>query len=282
MNRFHHATPPFIAHWQALSHLALPTTLVGFLLFTIGCLPSPSEPPSSSPPKVTLAVAASTQDLITDLESSWKQELACEWVVTSGGSNQLAAQILQGAPVHLFISASPRWSQAIVDANLASAHQPWLANTLVLASASSDPLDAITLDELLSDRVRNVAIAGPDVPAGTYAEQALRKLNLYQPLLDAKKLIRGHDVRSVASYLQSHEAHVGFLYATDPKAFPSLKILHQVDPSHHDPIVYTLTRTKLPSNAADRIFQELTSERATPFLERHGFLRSKPSPPHAN
>jgi len=90
------------------------------------------------------------------------------------------------------------------------------------------------------------ALLGPDgkiatgdpahVPAGIYAEQALKKLGLWT--VAEPHLARADSVRSALLLVERGEAPVGIVYATDAAASEGVVIAGTFPEDSHDPVTY--------------------------------------------
>ena len=135
--------------------------------------------------------------------------------VNLGPSSGLAGQILAGAPADLFLSANQEWADEVQKAGQTATATRLLTNRLVIVVPTGNPGGVQKPDDLLSDKVKKIALAGEKVPAGMYADQSLEKLGLLKKLTDAGKIVRGQDVRSALSYVERGEAEAGIVYSTD-------------------------------------------------------------------
>src|SRR5699024_4120598 len=96
--------------------------------------------------------------------------------------------------------------------------------------------DSNMRDEALKN-VEQIAIGNPEsVPAGQYAQQTLKSLNLWNKYKD--KLILGKDVRQVLTYVDTGNTDIGFVYESDALSSDKVKILKKVSADTHDPIRY--------------------------------------------
>ena len=242
-------------------------------LFTSCAKKSPSE-------AVIVSAAASTKEAIESICSQFSESNGAEVKVNTGASNALATQILAGAPADLFLSASKQWAAELQKANLVKASAPLLSNRLVVVVPKSNPAAIRQPADLLSDKIKKVALAGENVPAGMYADQALTKLNLLKPLADAGKIVRGQDVRTALSYVERGEAEAGIVYSTDVRIADNLEIALEFDPQLHDEIVYVLVLLKHGSAnpAAQKLYDYLQSPDATTAYQKFGFLRAASEP----
>jgi len=228
---------------------------------------------SDSGEPLTVLVAASTRDAVNEAVQGFRDATGIQVRIASGPSNALAQQILAGAPADLYLSASENWADAVADANLTADRKTLLHNRLVLIVPRGNPAAVSKLEDVLSDRVRYVALAGEQVPAGMYAGEALEAAGLLQPLVEQRKLVRGQDVRIVLSYIERGESEAAIVYATDALSSDAVETIATLDDDSHQPIRYPLVlidRQRVRP-AARQLYEYLTSDEAAAIFRRHGF-----------
>ncbi|PQO25714.1 molybdate ABC transporter substrate-binding protein [Blastopirellula marina] len=237
--------------------------------FMLGC----SNASGSKAPTVVILGAASTKDLLEDIAAAAKASLGdpIEIEISTGPSHALAQQILSGAPADLYVSANRQWAEAIVDADLASDSIDWLANSMVVVAPANSKLSINSLEDLTSADVKRIALAGENVPAGIYAEQALTHYKLWDPLNVAGKIIRGHDVRSALAYVQRGEVDAAIVYATDARLTDDVRVVAKLDPASHTPIIYPLVRMRTSSRESEQVYQFFLGSEARQIAESYGF-----------
>ncbi len=222
---------------------------------------------------VTILAAASAKDAVEEVAKAFEKDGAAKVRVSPGASNVLANQIINGAPADLFLSANPQWADKVKSEGLAADLRPLLSNTLVIVVPKLNPANVSKPKDLTTDAVKKVALAGEKVPAGTYAQQALEALALYQQLSLDKKIVRGEDVRATLTYVERGEADAGIVYATDAKASRKVDVVYTFDRKLHDKIIYPLVLTKQGKQnpAAVKFFEFLQSKSATGIFKKYGF-----------
>jgi molybdate transport system substrate-binding protein len=229
---------------------------------------------------VVLSAAASTKELMEELSGQFQKESGAHVQLNLGGSNSLATQIINGSPADLFLSADPEWVTAVAEAGLVEEQVPLLVNRLVIVTPRGNPAGVTTPSDLSRDSVKHLALAGESVPAGKYADQALRTLGILDQLVHSKKIVRGQDVRVSLSYVERAEAEAGIVYATDAIASRNVEVVYQFDPKTHDPIIYVLARLRhaRQNPQAAELYSFLQSTQADSALESRGFHRPGPDP----
>ena len=200
--------------------------------------------------ELTFFAAASLTDALKDVSALWVQQGHAALRLSFGSSSTLARQIVLGAPVNLFASADQKWMDYLVQKNLIAldTRKELLGNDLVLVVAADKPAHidiapGVDLAALLSPNGR-IATGDPaHVPVGIYAEQALKKLGLWDSL--SPRLARTDDVRSALLLVERGEAPAGIVYATDAVVSKGVMIAGVFPANSHDPVVYPFAVTKV-------------------------------------
>jgi molybdate transport system substrate-binding protein len=130
-----------------------------------------------------------------------------------GGSDSLAAQIVQGAPVDVFAAASPT-TMAIVTAagDAVGAPRPFATNQLEIAVPKDNPAHVGSLLDTTRAGVK-LALCAASVPCGAAAQQAYAASDLAP-----RPVTLESDVRSVLTKVELGEVDAGLVYRTDVRA----------------------------------------------------------------
>lgn len=131
-----------------------------------------------------------------------------------GSSGTLFAQIDNGAPFDLFLSADVKFPRQLIERGKAEKDSLFLyaIGHLVVWVPKESKLDLAQLGAkaLLDVSVRKVAIANPDVaPYGAAALAALKKLGVEEAV--RAKLVFGENVAQAAQFVQSGAADAGVI-----------------------------------------------------------------------
>lgn len=238
----------------------------------------PATPPKQQT-EIIVLVAASAQEAMGELAKEFSsKETAVK--VSADDSSRLAQQIIAGAPADVFLSASPKWVDAVDEKGLVVAKVPLLGNTLVVVcpAKAEETKPPITIQTLADFPKAKLAIAGPTVPAGIYGRQALKHHNWLAKLEQQEQLVIGNNVRETLAYVERGEAELGIVYATDAMISKDVKVVHTFAAGSHDPIVYPLALIKSESDrnsAAQQFFEFLQSEQAATVFAKYGFQTLK-------
>jgi len=131
-----------------------------------------------------------------------------------GGSNQLAAQIQQGAPADVFASANTAIPFQLYDQGLVERPVVFTRNELILIVPRSNPARIHSVADAGKPGVKLV-VAAPGVPVGDYTRTVLKNMNL-SGVLD-NVVSNESDVRDVLAKVALGEADAGFVYVTDAR-----------------------------------------------------------------
>ncbi|HEY7177186.1 MAG TPA: molybdate ABC transporter substrate-binding protein [Micromonosporaceae bacterium] len=177
-----------------------------------------STPGSGSSPTlsgtITVLAAASLTGTFNQLGQTFQAAHPGTTVKFSyGGSDTLAAQIVQGAPVDVFAAASTTTMDTVVKAgDNASAPQNFVKNQLVIAVPPGNPKHLTSLKDLTNPAIK-VVVCAPTVPCGSAATKAEKAANL-----TIKPVSEAPDVKSALTPVQLGEADAALVYRTDAKA----------------------------------------------------------------
>ncbi|MBN2162590.1 MAG: molybdate ABC transporter substrate-binding protein, partial [Pontiellaceae bacterium] len=186
--------------------------------------------------ELTVFAAASTTDVMKELAEAYAKDGGEAVRFNFASSGALARQIDAGAPADLFISANTKWMDFLADKKLikTETRSDIVKNSLVLVI----PADSTMTYEGFPANLTGMLAVGDfkSVPAGTYAEAALRSLGWLDTVKG--KLVKGTNVRTVLMYVERDEADAGIVYKTDAMQSEKVKIIGTFPAESHPPIVY--------------------------------------------
>jgi len=229
--------------------------------------------PSLGAEELTVSAAISLKEAFIRIGQDFEAQRPGDKVIFNfGASGELAQQIARGAPVDVFASAALKPMQPLAQKNLVSSPQIFARNRLVLVVPKGKPPIA-TLSALL--QVKTLALGNPQtVPVGQYSKAALTEAGVYQPLVDAQKLIFGENVRQVLAYVESGNADAGLVYATDAKVSDRVEVSFMVPEKSTEPIVYPIAVVKASPrlSLAEAFVQQVLGKAGQAMLRSQGFL----------
>ncbi|NUM35267.1 MAG: molybdate ABC transporter substrate-binding protein [Candidatus Brocadiae bacterium] len=214
--------------------------LVSGILLTIPLLPKKFKT------EILVSAAISLKDAITQIGNDFeKKHPEIQVYFNFASSGQLRIQIENGAPVDIFISASPMEMELLEKKGciLASSKVDLVKNRLVFIKNKNLQFKITKLEELIKFYDLKIAIGNPaTVPAGRYAQQALKFYQIWEKI--ENRLILGENVRQVLDYVARGEVDAGFVYVTDTIKESQIEILLSIPEEAHKTIVYPMAIIK--------------------------------------
>ena len=224
--------------------------------------------------RATVFAAASLEGPLSELAERYESSRGVRVRVSFGGSQALARQIALGAPADVFFSAGAPPMRALVGEGLVNAEDVAspLTNDLVVVASPALAASLTSLESLAAPSVEAVAMPDPDLaPAGWYAERALTSARLRDALRD--KTVETANVRAALAAVSAGVAEAGFVYRTDARTAPELRIAFVVPPALHPPARYQVAPIAGARNpdAARELADFLASPEAAAVFAAHGF-----------
>lgn len=165
-------------------------------------------------PALVVSAAAS----LTGALGVYGDSLPGEERFSFAGSDELAAQIRQGAAPDVFASANTRYPEELAADGLVEEPVVFAQNRLVVVVPTDSAVDS--LGEL-GEPGLDVVIGAPGVPAGDYAREVLDRL----PAAERGSILANvrseePDVKGVIGKVAQGAADAGFAYSSDVAAAP--------------------------------------------------------------
>ena len=171
--------------------------------------------PAQAQTTLHVAAAADLQPVMPALAAEYEKKTGVKIEVSYGSSATLATQILNGAPMDLFLAADFTFPEKVVAANLADTRDPtaYAKGALVLWARKDSPLQPLSMDRLTDPRVTRIAVANAEhAPYGRAAISALHWLRLYDKV--APHLVIAENIAQTAQFVESGNAQLGLISLT--------------------------------------------------------------------
>ena len=192
-----------------------------------------------------------------------------------GASGDLARQIEAGAPVDVFASAAQKDMDDIDQKGLITSgtRMNFAGNSVVLVKPGMSQIRMELFEDLRKPEVKKIVIGNPkSVPAGRYAEEVLKYLNLWEAVRD--KLVLAEHVRQALDYVARNEVDAAMVYSTDAMIRPrEVRIVTNAPDRSHQPIVYPIGIVKGSKNQslAKEFVAFVLSPEGKNLLKKYGF-----------
>ena len=225
--------------------------------------------------EVTVAVAANFAAPMQKIAPLFEKDTGHKAVMSLGSTGGFYAQIKNGGPFHVLLSADDETPLKLEKENLAvsGTRFAYATGKLVLWSKQAGFVDDKG-DVLRSGQFKRLAIANPKLaPYGAAALETLHKLELVQGL--QTKFVQGENIAQAFQFVNTENAQLGFValsqvYADGKLSSGSAWIV----PSHlHKPIQQDAVLLMAGKNniAATALLAYLRTDKAKAIIRSHGY-----------
>lgn len=225
--------------------------------------------------RVVVAAASDLNPVLNDIARDFEAQTGHSVQITYAASGSLFAQIQNGAPFDVFMSANLQYPRELI----ATAHaEPELlavfaVGKLVLWVPRDSPLD---LDHGLDALIKagRVVIANPQhAPYGAAAAEALRRAGLYQQL--QARLVVAENVAQAAQFVHSGNADAGIISLASAMS-PAMRGAGRfwiIPEQYYPPLTQAavLVKGRRRNVAANKFLLYLHTDRAARRLREYGF-----------
>lgn len=271
------------------SIVLLLASVIGSALCGMGCesqrptvpvkvVPEPREK-TAQPREIAVAAASDLKFTLGEIIAAFEARQP-EFKVNAayGSSGSLYSQIVNHAPVDLYLSADLTYPEKLIEQNLAERETlfSYAIGQLVVWAPRTSSLDLATAGiEVLQDpSIQKIALANPKhAPYGRAAEAALKQLGVYDQI--TSRLVLGENVAQAAQFVESGAADIGLISLSLALA-PALRDKGKfwlAPQSAYPPIEQAGVIVKGASNrdGAVQFSKFLLSEESRTLLQTHGF-----------
>lgn len=224
--------------------------------------------------KLTIATAANVHFAMQELVEEFTNETGIEADIIHGSSGKLLAQIMEGAPYDVFVSADMKYPNTLYEAGKAEGKPKVYAyGNLVLWTVNGGIIPSLEI--LASNSIRHIAMANSKTaPYGIATEQLLKHYDIYEQVKE--KLVFGESIGQANQFINSGAAEIGFT-AMSVVMSPKLKTKGKwilLDSSTYTPIAQGVVVIKKEDNnteQAQTFYQFLFSKKAQTILKKYGY-----------
>ena len=225
--------------------------------------------------EVKVAVAANFAQTLKDIAVEFEKDTGHKISISQGASGKFYAQISNGAPFEVFLSADDETPTKLVREGkaIAGSQFTYATGRLVLWSPDATLVDQ-EASVLKSEKFRHLAIANAKVaPYGMAAVQTMQKLGLLAKL--EPRVVQGESIAQAFQFVSSGNAQLGFVALSQVWENGQLKsgsawmvpeAMHE--PLHQDAVLLNPGK-EVP--AANSLLNYLKSDKARKIMERYGY-----------
>ncbi|MDB5138131.1 MAG: modA [Mucilaginibacter sp.] len=223
---------------------------------------------------IKVAVAANLQSVIKVLGADFQKKTGIRIESIVGSSGNLVAQIRNGAPYDLFLSADMSFPETLFKEGFSTKKPVTYALGSLIICSNQDIGFENWERLLLTDRIKKIAVANPAIaPYGKAATEVLKQKGI---LADIKsKIVTGESISQVNNYITTGVADVGFTtqaLVKDPANKTKLYWL-VIDPKTYSPIEQGMVLLKhaAANPDAEKFYQYILSPAAKAIFKEYGY-----------
>ena len=164
--------------------------------------------------QVNVAAASDLNFAIKEIIQQFERETGHKVLLTLGSSGNFYAQIVNGAPFDVFLSADLNYPRQLEKAGRTVPGTTFIYGVggiaLWVPKNSKIRLESLGMKALLESSVKKIAIANPEhAPYGRVAVAAMQNAGVYESV--KSKLVLGENISQAAQFVQSGAADVGII-----------------------------------------------------------------------
>jgi molybdate transport system substrate-binding protein len=166
--------------------------------------------------RVVVSAAASMTEALESCAPEFEQAENADVRLSFAGSDELAAQIRQGAPVDAYAAANTTLPEELHEEDLLSDPVEFATNEFVLAVPADSGIQSV---EDVAKAGTKVVVGSESVPIGSYTRESLAKLPPEQEKAILANVVSNEpDVKGIVGKLTQGAGDAGFVYVTDVNA----------------------------------------------------------------
>ena len=166
--------------------------------------------------RVVVSAASSMTEALESCAPAFGEDEGADVRLSSAGSDELAAQIRQGARVDIYAAANTTLPEELYEEELLSEPVEFATNEFVLAVPADSEIDSV---EDVAEEGTKVVVGSESVPIGSYTRESLAKLPPDQEEAILANVVSNEpDVKGIVGKLTPGAGDAGFVYVTDVNA----------------------------------------------------------------
>ncbi len=168
---------------------------------------------------INIAVASNFIEPMKEIKRLFEEENLVELIIVKGSSSHLYAQIINRAPLDIFLSADQK-TPKLLDENfiIPKTQFTYAIGKLVFWTSNQVSVQENFLNFFKKNKINILAIANPKFsPYGKASKEVLKNINVWEKL--QKKIVLANNINQVVSFLYSRNADSGFISFSDKKKF---------------------------------------------------------------
>jgi molybdate transport system substrate-binding protein len=232
--------------------------------------------------ELTVFAAASLRDAFGKIAEGFERSHPGVHVrFNYAGSQELRAQLENGAPADVFASADLKQFEGARSVSLVGTPRIFATNEPVIVVPKANPAKVSSLAEL--PKATRLVIGTPEVPIGAYTVQILDRAKAkygadFRSRVEARVVSRELNVRQVLNKVSLGEADAGIVYRTDARSAGDRVQVISIPPELNVVAEYPMATTTKPlaPGLAQAWVETVIGPGGQQVLVDYGFGREKP------
>jgi len=226
--------------------------------------------------EIQVAVATNFINPFKSVVKKFERKTGHKVIVISGSTGKLYAQITNGAPFDIFLSADSRRPELLIKQGYAvlGTQYTYALGKITLWSSNTNIISNSVESTLLKKKFSHIAIANPvTAPYGKAALQILKNLDQWENLKPF--IVQGENIGQAFQFVFSNNAELGFVALSqvlDPKNIHTgIRVdipSHYYDPIKQDVVVLTKAGNSVGSM---ELWNFLKSDEAKKIIKKRGY-----------
>ena len=215
---------------------------------------------------IRVASAANFYPTLSKIKQLFEESTEHKVTIIRGSTGKLYAQIINGAPYDVFLSADSERAEKLVAQGKAYDGKAivYAIGKLALWSPNAKNIQQIK-EQIISGKFSRLAIANPKTaPYGKAAVEALKNMGLYKQLKN--KLVYGENISQTLQFVQSGAVDFGFVARSHMSNRVDKAEYWNIATDQHKPIQQKMLLLKSANNIA--VAQEFVSYMQTPYIKK--------------
>jgi molybdate transport system substrate-binding protein len=262
---------------------AKPTTLkevaIKFIFFAgVAILISCSNSKNNTGP-IRVATAANLRFVMEEINAEFEVETGLKVEMISASSGKLTAQIKNGAPYDVFISANFKYPNTLHKEGYTKNKPVLFCKGTLVIWTNKEFIPDSTLLNLTDPDIEKIGIANPqNAPYGIAAEELLKNLGIFDSI--KAKIVFAENVSQLNQYVINKAVDIGITAKSAVKS-PKLKQTgswKEIDPKNYSAVEEYFVKLKSKQNGngtVESFLKFLASDKAKNILNKHGYSTSE-------
>jgi len=186
--------------------------------------------------EIRIASASNFYPTLSKIKKAFEMNSEHRVIIIRGSTGKLYAQIINGAPYDIFLSADSDRTDKLAALGKADRDETIVYAIGQLAVWNPKALNVQQIrQQLINNDVKKLAVANPKTaPYGKAAIETLKSMGIYDKLKE--KLVYGENISQTLQFVESGAADIGFVARSHMKNRVDESQYWNIPEDHHQPI----------------------------------------------